>query len=200
MLVQAPTLGVFLQPAAQARPLSQQRFVGDLDGFLVGGQQPAVGQSRERRHRVLVSIDVELFECYAAPDEDLQLLAGVGEPDEDRARTSALGLTQGLVHRLGHARHRSADAPGSRVRRVAQRPSFAPLPQLPQRGGQQRQPTGLIGDLGDQGVDKSGLYMQTRPTSGQLDRAAQLVAAHRPHQGLIGADEPASAGWFAQRP
>jgi hypothetical protein len=45
--VQAQPLAVFLQPAAQRRPLADERFVGHLGGVLVGGHQAGVGQGAE---------------------------------------------------------------------------------------------------------------------------------------------------------
>ena len=42
-------LAVLLDPAAQPRPLAQQRLVRDLDGAGADGQQPAVGEQRETR-------------------------------------------------------------------------------------------------------------------------------------------------------
>ena len=51
--MQPPALGVVLQPAAQARPLAQQRLVGDLDLALADREQAALGERGEDGPRVV---------------------------------------------------------------------------------------------------------------------------------------------------
>ena len=63
VLVEAAPLGVLLEPAAQARPLAQQRLVRDLERPLVHGHEPAVGEERERGRRLGV-VAVELVERH----------------------------------------------------------------------------------------------------------------------------------------
>ena len=72
---------------------------------------------------------------------------------------------------------------------VAKGPPLPALPELEQRGREQRQAAGLTGDVADQRRDESRLRPQPGAAGGQLDRPAQLVAAHRPDQDLVGADE-----------
>jgi hypothetical protein len=64
------------------------------------------------------------------------------------------------------------------------------LPELEQRRRQQRQRGRLALDVGEQRVDEVGLDAQAGAARGQLDRAAQLVAAHRPDEHVVGAQQP----------
>ena len=66
----------------------------------------------------------------------------------------------------------------------------AVLPELEQRGRQQRQRARPALDVGEQRVDELGLDLQAGAPRGQLDRAAQLVAAHRPDEHVAGAEQP----------
>jgi len=45
-------------------------------------------------------------------------------------------------------------------------------------------------DVGDQGIDELGVNEQSGAPGGQLDRSAQLVVAHWPHEDVIGAEQP----------
>ena len=53
-----------------------------------------------------------------------------------------------------------------------------------------RQAARLAGDVADQRRRQVGLDPQARPARRQLDRPAPLIAAHRPDENLVGADEP----------
>jgi hypothetical protein len=70
----------------------------------------------------------------------------------------------------------------------------AVLPALQQRTRQQRQPPRLVGDLVDHGVGKARLQPQPGPAGGQLDRAAQLLGAHRADQNVVGSQQAGQAG------
>ena len=92
VLVQAPALGVLLQPAPQPRPLAQQRLVGDLDRVLVDGDEPALGQHRERAGRILVALDLELGERApaGAPGADSSASANRSRIALARSRSGSL--------------------------------------------------------------------------------------------------------------
>ena len=53
--MQAPAVGVLLEPAAQPRPLAQERLVRDLDRAIADGQQAAVREHGERPADVVVA-------------------------------------------------------------------------------------------------------------------------------------------------
>ena len=82
-----------------------------------------------------------------------------------------------LVGVLGQPRDGALDAAACARRRrgAGARPSRA-LPQLEQRGRQQRQRAGLALDVGEQRVDELRLDAQAGALRRALDRAAQLVA------------------------
>ena len=140
--MQPPSLGVLLQPGPQTWPLAQQRLVGDLglafadrDEAIAGegGQDRAVAQLCERHARAHVAV--------------------AGEPQQDAARLGAAVVVEPPVGGLGQARHRAAYAARALVRLQRQ-----PLvPELEQRGREQRERTRLLLDVGDQGVGEPGL-------------------------------------------
>ena len=80
-------------------------------------------------------------------------------------------------------------AAGLAVGVEAKATAVALLPQLEQRRRKQRQRTGLALDVCDQGVDEVRLRTQAGALRGQLDRAPQLVAAHRTDQDVVGAHQ-----------
>ena len=189
------TLGVLGKPVAKARPLAKQRLVGDLGRPLVDGEQAALGEHGEGPGGALVAVELELVEGNAAADEPLRLLVvSAGEAQQHRARPEPLGRTEALVGVLGKARDRAADAAASLIDPVAQGAAVAPLPELDEGRGEQRQAAGLLGDVTDQRRDQPRLDPEPRPPGGKLDRPAQLVAAHRPDQELVGADQGRELG------
>ena len=144
VLVKVATLGVLGEPVAEARPLAQQRLVGDLGRPLVDGEQAALGEHGEGPGGVLVAVELELVEGDAAADEALRLLVVcAGEAQQHRARPEPLGRSEALVGVLGKARDRAADPAASLIDPVAQAAAVAPLPELDQGRREQRQAAGL---------------------------------------------------------
>ena len=177
VLVKAPALGVLLEPAAQPRPLAKQRLVGDLDGALVDGDEPAVGEHREGARGVLVALDVELGERDPPADRawpPRRRPGAAGSP-----APAPLGFGQPPVRALRETRDRAADAAARRVVGAAQGASASLLPELEQGGGEQRQAAGLVGDVGDQRLDERRL--DARPA-----RRAGSSIARRSSRGVIG--------------
>jgi hypothetical protein len=166
--VQAPALGVLLEPATQPRPLAQQRLVRDLRLAFAERDQAVAREHREDPGAV------QLGDGHA-----LAHVALARETQQDPSRLLALVRSEALVRRLGQPRDRAAHAARPVVRLEVQLPAVALLPQLQQRGRQQRQPAGLALDVRDQRVDEVRLDVQAGAEGGQLDRAAQLVPAHR---------------------
>ncbi len=190
VLVQAPPLGVLLEPAAQAGPLAQQSLVRDLDGSLICGHEPAVGQGGQRSCGGVVALGVEFLQRHAAAHERGLRLAGVGQPQQDPPRGDALWLGQLRVGRLGEAAHGAAHTAGALVRGPAHHAAVALLPLLEQCRRQQGQAAWLIRNVGDEGIGKRGLHAQPDPAGGFDDRSLQLVPAHRADEHLVRSDKP----------
>ncbi len=157
--------------------------MGDLDRVLVDRHQAALDENGEGGGRVLVALGLQLGE--RDPPADRHRLLGVGEPQEDRPGALALGRAEPTVGALREPGHRPVDAAASLVRGAAQGAAAALLPELDQGGGEQRQPSGLVGDVADQRRDERRLDAQPRPAGGKLDRPAQLLAAHRPDEHVV---------------
>ena len=187
--LQAPALGVLLEPAAQTRPLAQQRLVGDLDRSGADGQQPALGEDVEHPRDPLAALRLELVQRHA-PADDRPVLALVGEAEQERARDLPLRRLQAAERVLGEPRDRAFDAARAAVGGELQLAAAALPPQLEQRRRQQRERTGLPRDVLDEGVLEVGLDAQADPLGGPRDRPPQLVARHRADQHVVRADQP----------
>ena len=123
VVVQTPALGVLVEPAAQPRPLAQERLVGDLRRAVAERDEPAVGQHREHAPHGVVVVGVELVERDAPADG---APGGVlaGQPQQDAARDRLLLCIEALVGRLRQPRDRAAHAAGAA--RSAARRSWRP--------------------------------------------------------------------------
>ena len=186
MQVQLAPLCVLLEPAAQARPFAQQRLVRDLDLALADRDEAIVGEHGEDFGHAFA---FELVERDAATHYGVAL-AFAGQPQEDPASELAVVGFEPLVGALGQPRHRTVHAARAFIRADLQVPAFAVLPQLEQRRRQQGQGARLALDVGEQHLHEIGLEPQPGPARGELDRAAQLVAAHRPDQHVVGTQQP----------
>ena len=194
VVVQPPALGVLLEPAAQPRPLAQQRLVRDLDLALADRDEAARRRARRGRRR----------RPRRGRPRARRAPRGAGPRRRPRPRrraaagsaraASRCAWVEARVGALGEPGDRAAHAARALVGAQAQRAAVALLPQLEQRGRQQRQRAGLALDVGDQRVDELGLDAQAGAAGGQLDRAAQLVAAHRPDEHVVGAEQPRQLG------
>ena len=160
MAAQAAALAVLLDPLAQARPLAQQRFVGDLDGAFADGDEAALGEGGEHAARLLVALDVELGERGAAAHDRLAFsLAGQAQQDASGDRPLLLG--EPAVGVLGEPRDGAVDAARSLVggeRERVVRPASARA-----RAGRWRAaaaPPGSSLDVGDERVRELGLDLQ----------------------------------------
>ena len=74
-------MGVLLEPAAQPRPLAQQRLVCDLDLTRADRDQPGVGEDGQHGGHAFA---VELLQAHA-PAHDGVALALAREPQQDPA-------------------------------------------------------------------------------------------------------------------
>ena len=190
--VQPPGLGVVLEPAAQPRPLPQQRLVGDLDGLPADREQPVLGQHLEDAAGRLAAVEVELGQRHLAPHGRLRL-ALPGEPHEDVARGRGLAGAQALVGGLRQPGDRAAHAARPVVGGDGEPVPGAALPQLEQRRRQQRQAAGLAGGVLDQAGDELGLDGEPRRGRRPFDRARDLVAPHRADEHVALAQAPSEA-------
>ena len=96
---------------AQARPFAQQRFVGDLDGALADGHEPALGEGGSTRP-VSRCAQVELGQRGPAAHDRLAL-AFAGEPKQDAAREGAGPAGEPLVGAFGQPGYRPVAPPDS---------------------------------------------------------------------------------------
>ena len=190
--MEAAPLGVLVDPPAQARPLAQQGLVGDLDDAVADGDQAAGRRGREHVRDLVVPVEVELGERRPAAH-------GAHRASPSPTRRSMIARTSGLrslgdagVGRLGQARHRAVDAPGLAVGSQGQRAVLPLLPELEQRGRQQRQRAGLALHVGDQRVGELGLDAQARPArrAARSPGAAPRAASARPARGSRRAARP----------
>ena len=193
MAVQGPPLDVLLQPAAQPRPLAQQRLVGHLHTVLAHAEQPLVDQGVQHRPAPLVMGWGDLVERHAAAHHRLAL-ARPGQAQQDPAGHRLLARRQPKPGAFGQPGHRPPHPTGLLVGGQGQRAAVAVLPALQQRTRQQRQPPGLLGDLADHRLGQARFQLQSGPTGGQLDRAAQLAGVHRADQHVVGGQQAGQGG------
>jgi hypothetical protein len=97
--------------AAQARPLAQQRFVGDFDLARADGDQPVGGERREHLGDRLVALALQLGQRHAAAHDGVAL-ALARQAQQEPARDLAALAVQPLVGALGPPRDRAAHAAG----------------------------------------------------------------------------------------
>ena len=182
--MQPPALRVLVQPRPQPRPLAQQRLVRDLDGAVGDRQQAAVGEPL----RDLGELRLEAVE-RDPPAHDGAVRTLVAQPQQEPARRRLGGRVEREERVLRQPGDRALDAAASRVGGEPQVPPVARAPQLEQRRREQRQGAWLVLDVAQQRVDQLGLDAQPDPLGGALDRAPQLLARHRAHQHVVGADQ-----------
>ena len=166
--VQAPALGVVLQPAAQSWPFAQQGVVRELDGAGADREQALVGEDGDDLG------DSVVVELGQRDPPALDRAAGVlgGEPQEHAARERLLVAIEPCEGVLGVACDRAAHAPGGLICGQPQPAPVAPLPQLEQRGREHRQRARLVLDVAHQRIGELGFHAQADPLRGALHRAA----------------------------
>ena len=170
----AVTGGVLVEPRPQPRPRSGQRFVGELDGVLLGGDQP--GADEQAEHPFAVGVAAE----RAGRDTRANRFT-VGrrgdEAQQHRAQLWALLGGKALVEPVGGAGDGPADLPGGPVPLDGEHTAVAPPPRLGQGVRQQRQGTGLALDVAHQQVDQPALRGAARPAPPGL--RSPRAASHR---------------------
>ena len=159
------------------------------------GQQAAIGQQRDDARDVLVARRSRARRARPGGARRAPPSPVADEPHAARRARRPAGrvveLREGV---LGEPRDGAVHAAGLLVGAVAQAAAVAALPQLEQRGRQQRQAARLALDVGDERVDELGLDAQPRALGRALDRAPQLVAAHRADEHVVGGEQRRQLG------
>ena len=168
MAAKPASFGVLFDPLAQARPLAQQRLVGDLDVSFRHGDEAAVGQRRQHVGHPSVALQVELGEGSAAAHRRVAL-ALADETQHEGAHELLVLIRDAGVGALGQPRDGTVDAAGLAVGSKGERVVLPLLPELEQGGGQQRQRARLALHVVDQRVRQLRLDAQSHPACGQLD-------------------------------
>ena len=184
----AQALAVLLDPAAQPRPLAQQRLVRDLDAARVTvSRRRSVSSSTTRATSSPRSVS------SSASGTRRRSTAPPGPSAASRTRMlRAIGLLRRVepaVRVLGEPRDRAAHAAGALVRRVAQAPPVALLPQLEERGREQRERARLALDVLHERVGELGLDAQAdalrrrsiawRSSSRRIERDEHVVGGEQ---------------------
>ena len=157
--------------------------MSNLDAALTDRDQAALGEDVEHAPAVVA----ELVERDAPPHGRAAFLGG--QPQQQAPGGDPLVRFEALVGRLGQPRHGAAHAPRALVRGEPHVAAVALLPQLQQRGRQQRQSPRFALAVREQPVRESGLESQSGVPRGQLDRAPQLVVVHRADEDVVGGQQ-----------
>ena len=120
-----------------------------------------------------------------APARVLAALAELRHADQHAADQPALLVGQRVDQRVGGAADGRGDTAGLAVALDGERAAVAALPGGAQRVREQRQGTGLGGDVAQDQLDEAGLELQAREPGRLGDRALELAGAHRPEQHLV---------------
>jgi hypothetical protein len=115
-------------------------------------------------------------------------LAVADQAQHDRPDQRSVRLGYPVVGALGQPGDGTVHAAGLVVGGEGEAVVLAPLPQLEQGGGQQRQRAGLALDVGDQRVGQRRLDAQPDAAGGQLDGAPQLGGLHRTDKDVVGGE------------
>lgn len=114
MLVNAPAVGVVVEPRRKPRPVLQESLVYELDGPVVCDQQPTLDQLCEDMRHALVVVGVEFRARHAPARGGLALAAG-HQPEQDPPCDLLLLLAEGMERRLGVAADCAAHTAGPLV-------------------------------------------------------------------------------------
>ena len=164
-----------------------------LDARGAGREQATLREDREHGGEVVGPVAFELAQRHApAHHGPAGILAG--QAQHHRARQALLAGIEAAEGVFGQPCDGATDASRAGVRGVGQAATVSVLPELQQRRREQREAARLTLDVADQRVDQVWLGVQPDTLRRQLDRLPQLVAAHRAHQHLVGAEQPRQPG------
>ena len=189
--VQSDAFSILLQPVTQGRPLADEDLVSDLRGALAQRDQPGLREAIEQRFDLLARavLGHELVDADSASGV-LDPFAELGEAQEEVAHQPVLIGRNRLDHRVGSLGDSGRHTAALPVRLDRHRASVAVLPGHPQGVGQQRQRTGLAGDVAQDQLDQAGLEAQSGEARRLDDRSLELGVAHRTQEDLVASDGP----------
>ena len=186
--MQAPPFGILGEPLAESWPVPEQRFVRHLDLAVARRQEASGGERIHNGRHALVVAQVEFRDGHATARDGLAA-SSRGEPEHQPARDPLPVFIQGGIGGLGVRCDGSLHAAHALVRLELQRAVLPLLPQIEQRGREQRQPSGLADDVGDERLGQCGLDDEIGAFRRPFDHATQLAAGHRPEQDVVGAGQ-----------
>ena len=173
----ALAVDVVVERAPQPRPGPGQRFVGQLDGGLVGGGQAGGDQSFDE----LFVVGVDGHQPARHPGAHrFPVDADRDQPQQQRAQQATLFGGQRLVQRFGGMGDGAVDPAGLPVALDSERAALATLPYLGQGVGQQRQRAGF--------ALTSWTRTWTRPGSSSSPACRDLPRPERSVEG-VGAED-----------
>jgi hypothetical protein len=161
--------------------------VGDLHAALGHRDEAAVRQGGEHALGLFVAFQIELRKRRATAYRGVALPCA-DEAQEERPDKRLLVVGDTSVGAFGEARDRAVDAAGLSVGRQCETVVVSFLPELEQRGGEQRQRTGLPFDIVDECGGELLLDLQADPGRGQLDCTAKLGGLHGSDEHVVRAE------------
>ena len=180
--VQQQVLASLVDPAPQPVPVGEQRLVGDLDGGGAGG-----GMAVEGEQPVLAVAVQHLVDRGGFDGEAPQLAAGhpppgvLGglvdgdQPEEHLAGRLLPGVVELLVDVVGAPAQRPDHPTGAQVVGFGEPVAAAPFEQFGERILEQRESTGLVGDVSGDPLCQPRLQADPDVLCRSGDRLGQLV-------------------------
>ena len=183
MSVGAQALAVLVQPPPEPRPLTDERFVGELHGAFVHRHQPRPNQLVEEvvHHRCGFRARSQLPQGHPTT-RVLRPLAGLGQPEERPPQEVLLGLGGVREELLGGLGDGTPYTSGIPVPVEGKSPSVPPGPRLHERMREQRQSAGLPGRIPKDELDQAGLAPKPLRLRRLLDGSLYLALGHRAEQ------------------
>src|SRR5262249_9695166 len=126
----AERLAILREPAAEPRPLADQRLVRDLDGLIADDDEAGGRPTLEHRRRLPVG---EQLRTRHSPARVLGRLAEVGEPKEHASHERLLSIAAAEEDLLRGVGDRAAYAAGIAVARDGQHATNSARPRLVER-------------------------------------------------------------------
>ena len=189
---------VLLEPVAQARPLAQQRLVGDLDDPLGDREQPPI---REHLHDVRdVGVLRSGSNSASGTRRRTASSASPGAESRSTARASPCCWAVNSPPDLREPRDGAADPAGLEVRLERDRATVPTLPQLEQWAVEGAGGARFLAHLGDERLGQRGFDVDADTKRWLLDRSSIFVRRHRADQHVVRSEQFREGGCSEQRP